>query len=293
MKPTRQPKSNQGSQNRSHQSRPLEGSGRAVLTLALACALSAPLVASRPLFGEELMAGRSGKVCVGCAGLEPSAKFEVRSDDGTAGILVNELGASGGVMPLFEIRKDGITQFRINNLQYGAWDFKVTAGGFVINRVDGSGTQFQMTSSSRFLVGVGGSQMRSEPNGDLHVAADLHVGGTVNIAGTCDENSDRDAKENFAAVDPRAVLAKVVELPLSTWNFKGKPTSVRHIGPMAQDFHAAFGFGSSDRSISTTDRGGVALAAIQGLHQQLQEKSREVDELRRELRELRRLIEAE
>ena len=50
--------------------------------------------------------------------------------------------------------------------------------------------------------------------------------------------------------------------------------------PMAQDFHAAFGLGVSDKLIDTIDPDGVALAAIQGLHALVQEKDAEIAELR-------------
>ncbi len=54
-------------------------------------------------------------------------------------------------------------------------------------------------------------------------------------------------------------------LPISKWSYKVEDGSVRHIGPMAQDFAAAFGLGSDDRSIGTVDADGVALAAMQAL----------------------------
>ena len=99
--------------------------------------------------------------------------------------------------------------------------------------------------------------------------------------------SDRAAKENFAVVDVRAVLEKVAALPISTWNYRAQDRSVRHMGPTAQDFRAAFGLGASERLIDTIDPDGVALAAIQGLNQRdgelerrLAEKEAEVDELR-------------
>ncbi len=41
---------------------------------------------------------------------------------------------------------------------------------------------------------------------------------------------------------------------------------------MAQDFHAAFGLGVSEKLIDTIDPDGVALAAIQGLHALAQER---------------------
>ena len=107
--------------------------------------------------------------------------------------------------------------------------------------------------------------------------------------------SDRNAKENFAAVDPQAVLARVLALPISRWNFKADET--QHIGPMAQDFHAAFAVGPDDKHIATVDADGVALAAIQGLNQKLeaqatrlQAKEAELEALRTELMELRSLL---
>ncbi|HEY0548440.1 MAG TPA: hypothetical protein VGF13_02495 [Verrucomicrobiae bacterium] len=49
--------------------------------------------------------------------------------------------------------------------------------------------------------------------------------------------------------------------------------SVRHIGPMAQDFRSAFAVGENDRTITTVDADGVALAAIQGLNQKVEEEN--------------------
>jgi hypothetical protein len=83
--------------------------------------------------------------------------------------------------------------------------------------------------------------------------------------------SAREAKQGFAPVDAAAILAKVAALPLSTWAYTNAPT-VRHLGPVAQDFHAAFALGDDDQHIATVDADGVALAAIQGLHQLLKEK---------------------
>jgi hypothetical protein len=86
--------------------------------------------------------------------------------------------------------------------------------------------------------------------------------------------SDREAKENFRAVDTYAVLDKLCALPLTEWNMKAQAPSVRHLGPMAQDFHAAFGLGGDDdKRICSVDLDGVAFAAIQGLNRKLEEES--------------------
>jgi hypothetical protein len=86
--------------------------------------------------------------------------------------------------------------------------------------------------------------------------------------GTWACSSDRSLKANLARVDSRQVLAQLSGLPIYTWSVKGGDPTVRHIGPTAQDFYAAFGFGRDDKTISTIDLDGVALAAIQGLHQE-------------------------
>ena len=77
------------------------------------------------------------------------------------------------------------------------------------------------------------------------------------------------------------VLRKVIELPISSWGYKAEDRSVRHIGPVAQDFYAAFALGQDDRHIVDIDEGGVALAAIQGLNQKLNEKDATMAELKK------------
>ncbi len=91
--------------------------------------------------------------------------------------------------------------------------------------------------------------------------------------------SDRNAKANFAAVDDRAVLDRLASIPVQTWNYKTQDVSIRHIGPMAQDFYAAFQVGENNTTISTVDAQGVALAAIQGLYQQNQELKAQIEAL--------------
>jgi hypothetical protein len=83
--------------------------------------------------------------------------------------------------------------------------------------------------------------------------------------------SDKNLKANFAQVDARDILARVSSLPVQTWNYRAEDANVRHIGPTAQDFYAAFNVGRDDKSIGTVDADGVALAAIQGLNQENQD----------------------
>lgn len=76
--------------------------------------------------------------------------------------------------------------------------------------------------------------------------------------------SDRAAKENFAPIDADTILERLAALPLTAWSYKEDPNHRRYIGPVAQDFHAAFNLGD-DKTINTLDADGVAFAAIQAL----------------------------
>ena len=103
--------------------------------------------------------------------------------------------------------------------------------------------------------------------------------------------SDRNSKEQFAPINPGEVLEKVSALPITEWKYKVEADGTRHLGPVAQDFHAAFGLnGSDDTHIATVDEGGVALAAIQGLNQKLEETRAENAELKKELSDIKQLL---
>jgi crotonobetainyl-CoA:carnitine CoA-transferase CaiB-like acyl-CoA transferase len=103
--------------------------------------------------------------------------------------------------------------------------------------------------------------------------------------------SDRHAKHDITPVDPDAILERVASMPISEWSYNDQEPSARHIGPMAQDFRAAFGTGSSDKCIPTIDENGVALAAIQALYRRVERLDLEGRELRRENEGLRHEVE--
>jgi trimeric autotransporter adhesin len=129
-----------------------------------------------------------------------------------------------------------------------------------------------------------------DQSGTLTNTGNIYCGSNVYAHGVL-LTSDRNAKENFVPLDAQAVLARVAALPMSQWNYKSDAARLRHIGPMAQDFHEAFGLnGSDDKHISLVDESGVALAAIQGLNQKLNEKDAEIQALKARLEKLEQFI---
>jgi hypothetical protein len=102
--------------------------------------------------------------------------------------------------------------------------------------------------------------------------------------------SDRNLKENFQDVDGEQVLTAIASMPLQSWSYKSQDPSIRHIGPMAQDFYAAFGLGLDDRRISTIDADGINLLAVQALEARTSELKRDLEALRAENRELKTML---
>lgn len=117
---------------------------------------------------------------------------------------------------------------------------------------------------------------------DADGASDLFVldnNGNLEIGGLLTEASSVLLKENFEAVDVQDVLRRLASLPVSTWNYKTDDDGIRHMGPMAQDFYAAFGLGKDDAHIAPLDANGVAMAAAQALAQQVQTQAAQIETL--------------
>lgn len=124
-------------------------------------------------------------------------------------------------------------------------------------------------------------QLDADNNESGHFQVQDHTGaavfqvaetGEVRVNGTIVHSSDRALKKNIEMVDVRVILEQLAAMPVHSWTFRQEEAASPHLGPMAQDFYAAFGLGNDERYISTVDADGVALAAIQGLYQLLQER---------------------
>jgi Chaperone of endosialidase len=154
----------------------------------------------------------------------------------------------------------------------------------------GDGTQAaNSTGTSTFSVlATGGVGLFPGAANVTIVWGNGHTCSVTNVSSNWSCSSDRALKENFKAIDAHNLLRRLASMPVTHWNFKGHPETP-HIGPVAQDFHSAFGLSDQrdDTHIDAGDAIGVALAAIQGLHQtmrqQMREKDKELAQLRRKL----------
>ncbi len=125
----------------------------------------------------------------------------------------------------------------------------------------------------------GGNNNTGVPNTVLNDVMVLSPTGNLLIAGTLTESSDLLRKEQIIRISYADILAKVRELEITEWQYIGE--DIRHLGPMAQDFYAAFGLGADETTIATVDKDGVALASIKALiheNEQLKSKNEELEE---------------
>ena len=113
-------------------------------------------------------------------------------------------------------------------------------------------------------------------------AMEVYSSGDVRIGGTVAQGSSRRIKRGIHPVDPNAVLGKVMRLAISTWRYTADAAQAAHIGPMAEDFYAAFQLGHDDKHLAASDAAGVALASVQALGRKVEEQEVRIEALRSE-----------
>lgn len=204
-------------------------------------------------------------------------------EDSSAGLSTFGNGAalglqsfSGQFEEMISAENNAGIRFSMNNTAASAnWNIMNDSGGrFVISLAGTSGPEFTLWQDGRLKMGPGGNS-----------TFDLRANGDLFLNGTLFNSSDRNKKKAFKAVDTSDVLNKVAELPITTWQYKTTEADQRHMGPMAQDFRAAFGLGESDKTLATIDGIGVSLAAIKGLNNKVESLNKSNEDLSRQLQQ--------
>jgi trimeric autotransporter adhesin len=151
-------------------------------------------------------------------------------------------------------------------------------GSFVWS--DNEGSDFTSTADNQFSVrSTGGTRFVTavDESGVPTAGVVLPSGG-----GAWSDLCDRNSKDNFAPVNGQNILKNLSEMDILYWSYKSQGSGIRHIGPVAQDFYKAFEVGEDEKCISTVDKDGVALAAIQELYNMIQEQGKAIDSLTKE-----------
>jgi hypothetical protein len=196
-----------------------------------------------------------------------------------AGMALYNAGGGGGASVSLDLYNTsyngGIPQAKIKAIDDGNYSDHLTfwtklPGG------QGNAVTEKVRINSNGNVGIGTTNPTLGP---LQLAS----GAYVSAGGVWTNASDRNLKENFVPVRSAAILQQIDALPVTEWNYKNEDPSVRHIGPVAQDFYSIFRVGSSSTSISTIDPSGIALAGIQALDAKGEQQDGELAELKVQL----------
>lgn len=242
----------------------------------------------------------SGNQVKGAAGFSAGAGNRVCD---TYGVALGNNAKSGG--PYINGKCDP-ESFNIRGLAAVAIGYNVTAdqdhttamGKFASNNgfqgtfiwsdgsAQASADTFRNTANNEFAArATGGFRFRTNLGGTT--GCNLPAG-----SGVFNCTSSRTTKENFIPVSGADVLNRLRKVPVSTWNYITEGQSVRHLGPMAEDFHSQFDLGTDDKSIGVQDLAGVSLAAVKELDAQLQQKTSEVETLKAEVNSLEQRLAA-
>jgi hypothetical protein len=191
----------------------------------------------------------------------PNAALAVDGGNSVARIAVNSNSptANAGLL----LRQDGVSRWAIATV-FSDGDlsfFREGVGGGSRLFIDGGGANVG-------YVGIG----NAAPQHPLHMAS----GAYVTTGGVWTNASSRALKVDFVTVDRAALLRTLATLPIATWSYRAEGAGVRHLGPTAEDFYAAFGLGDGGAAIGTVDADGVALAAAQALYQLTQAQQAEL-----------------
>jgi hypothetical protein len=211
--------------------------------------------------------------------------LDINNGDGNANLMINNLTLNGDTVQFpaqsgANIAVDGSGDFTFDN------NIRISALG-VLHFPGPSGGGGDISGVNSGLLISSGIQQ----NGALSVFGNVTCNPPYEFYGNLNQSSDRNLKEKFTPVNSLEVLNRVAGLPISSWDYK-QDAQTHHIGPMAQDFYAAFNVGTDDKHINTVDEGGVALAAIQGLNEKLKERDVQIEALNKRLADLEQLVKA-
>ena len=157
-------------------------------------------------------------------------------------------------------------------------------GSFIFNdKIDALG-YVETTAENQFMVKASGGTV-FYTDADLTTGVELIPG-----SGAWSILSDRERKENIVSIDAQDYLQRLDQIDVYEWSYISQDSSIRHIGPMAQDFHKTFELGTDSTTINSGDFDGINLLLIKALDEKmalLETQAATLEGLETELAELK------
>ena len=174
------------------------------------------------------------------------------------------------------------------------WDIAGNEANFFVRDVTGGSrlpfrirpgaptSSIDIAASGNVGIGTAAPQQRLHVAGNTQIDGNLQINGSVQVEGRVTELSNVHSKQDFAVVDGQQVLLRLRSVPILTWRYRTDANGVRHMGPTAQDFFAAYGLGQDEQHIAPLDANGVTLAAVQQLDRMVQARDAQITTLERQ-----------
>ena len=218
---------------------------------------------------------------VGVGTNTPAARFDITAADATMLLKDTTQPAASELRTLLKMQSyyGNQIQFLTENKPTSIWSVGTSKSGssFWITQEESGAERSQYSFVNGKLVITENDSSSATFNFD---------GSNLTITGTMYDASSRTLKDNIVGVDEGDILDKLSSLAIKKWNYITDGEGVKHIGPIAEDFHSLFGLGIDEKHIASVDLGGVAIAAIQALHTDSTEKDTRLKQLELENKSL-------
>jgi hypothetical protein len=199
-----------------------------------------------------------GDVGIGTA--SPDTKLHIEGSNGATKLLVEETSGTNASREGLELKNNGGVSLVLDDTsRTSRWAAGTFVDSLLIDEQAHAGIEFTFSNT-----------------------------GNLTATGTVSGSSDRNMKKDIFPVRREEILEKLAALPISTWSYKTE--DIRHMGPMAQDFSAAFGLGEDDKHISYNDLAGVTMAAVQALNEEVSAKDAEISFLKQQNSDLEKRL---
>ena len=239
---------------------------------------------------NSLYIGGNGNIGLGTT--SPSAKLEVvgdaviRGTDSKVTITDTTTGGAADVRTLLTLNSEHGSNIKFESRNINNTEWKIgthsSDNSFMISRADTVDINADPHDNYNLLLNDNSFIVRKIESQELMRLTDT----ALTINGTFVSASSRTIKDNIESVEPREILDMVSSLPIYKWNYINDEASVKHIGPIAEEFYELFRLGSDNKHIASLDTSGIALAAIQALSSELKIKSNQIESLEKKNKQL-------